>query len=453
MSVTVEDMELVALTGKDSRTEVQDLFRANGEDEISSIYYRKVEPICWYSMTPCKFTNSNSGTYTPPIGYHYLISCYLKLEVPCVVVADDKLQTHRISWCHNLIHEIVDSAKCCVNQFALQAFDRHWLIMEPQFFLPSGCKKQYNRHVGNTKEYQTYSTILPRRELQSSQPWFYSRHSSVAFPLWSLNSQTVFSHNYEFNLNIEDMIRMKQLDSTTNTWKQIKPDITVLKEMGKGSMFARPTLHGCFSKIRDNEIQFNKCDAKDQIYYVDTTVNCDEPNHAKIGDVVTANLASDGVTKAVFWCAHNRSSEQYNIRSNYTTSWYDDHGDSPIDKVRINYGKQPKFQDISTADFNYSLVRDRFPRCPWSPEFYAFATCYYVNSTGIDVGIDTSALQATFSTKFVNPNNSLWINGKYDVRGHDHEVDKNTDDYYLIVRLLVTRKLVIKPDGTCIFTI
>lgn len=417
--------------------------------DIDSIFYKEIIPIAWYSLDPGAYKLSTSQDpsgntvcdYIPPIGHHYALYSYLDENIPALAVKPEHEERIRISWCRNIMNEIVNLAQCKIDDaFAMQSFDKHWLNFQPEFDLKPGHERSYVNGVGNTKDLQTPSVVLPRKRLNRNQPWFYGKKSYNAFPLFRLNSQSQLVHTYSFDLMITNLLKMEYLED--GQWILRTPDLSLLKGVTADGRLAVPTLYGCFGTIRDNEITWNSCDRKEyRIFGEDiVTENADAVGTSKCGMTPSAEITDENPCKAIFWAAHNLTTNAVNVRANYTTSIYDlVDGDSPILHSSLKFASF-KFKELGTNHTTGPLLYHHFVRCPSVNGINGYSFCYRSNDMNTNLGVLLGKLKAKFSVKLEDPETQRWKNGPHDIRNNPPKYIDCQHDFQLTVRMLVMKE-------------
>jgi hypothetical protein len=415
---------------------------------LDSIFHSDAMPVAWFSLNSLPFQVGGAGNrFTPPTGYEYMLTGYLRGNLPAIGVKQSHIDEYRIAWCENVMNEIANSAVCMIDDYlTVQSFDHHWLNIEPEHYMPSGFDAEYKRGQGNESELQEYSTALPNYPIRANQPFFFSKASATAFPLFLMNSQSVFSITYDFLLSIGSLLRMTKLEG--DRWVNIKPNLDALIGVPSDGMLKAPSLFGEFGKIRDNERKWNTCERDEYVYYTDDVVSCDFDNDEVCGKSVPVKLVDTAPTKCFFWAAHNvTAQEEYNIRS-----WYGilATGETPISTSSLFFGKEKKFGPL-TNDHFFSLLRPHFIRAPRRPWFLCANFCHNSGSNNIDVAISLKDMTADLKVDLKDPELLKWRSNNMDVRGPQPSAKACTERFKIIGRLLVQHELYIDKLGHLTF--
>jgi hypothetical protein len=446
--MTSYTLELQAVTDSPCKA----LFEPEEGKYIDTIYHSEARPITWYSLTPTPFDASGDGTGTvkfkPPKCYDYLMYSYLTSKLPALAVKHEYSDSYRIRWCKSVINQMVSRATLNHDgQVVIQSIDRHWLNIETEFYLSFGHDENNYMKLGNHPSIRTFSNMLPSYSLKSYQPWSYSKCSSNAFPLYMLKDPSTLIHEYSFDLEIESLLQMQEFKD--GKWEYIKPVLDVLDGLPSDNTVQRPTLWGAYSKIEQREKMYNSCMLQDYTCYSEDIIDKDMQNTSKCGSTTSVGL--DGMCKAMFMAAYNETSATYNIHGNYSTSREPDNlSESPIRTCSLNYGTVNKFKDMEFDHFTGPLVKNHFVRSP-SPLIGAYSFCYDSNS-GVETVANLGALKATLAVRLDDPEDYKWKNGAKTIRSLASQSQSSSDDYRLIVRILVLRKFKI-VDGEVVLEI
>ena len=448
MSCTEEEIE--SIFGRENgNSAIASLYSADSKGEIETIFYNGLKPVTWYSMNPRPFTHTVSDqvhNYSLESGHSYLFYSYFVAETIPLGVKEEFRHDTRIGWCRNLLAEIITSGTLMNDTTTIATIDREWLIFYPEFYIEGGIA-QYDRDVGNQAVLVEMSTALPRKRLSLRQPWFYANCSSSAFPLFYLNSQTSLVHKYRFNLAISELLRMEIL--VDGSWKLVKPELHRLIGVPEGGTLPAPELWANMGKVSENEITWNKCNRKLMPIYVETVVAATSTDKLGYGSQTTVQLKPGGPVKAIFWGLRNKSSDFYNVRSNYTADIGNPtQGATVAGKCSLEYRETQKLEEMDPEHFEMQLLRDHLPSVPRTRGFYGYVFCYDVATHGDNVAALLGALDSKFTIKLEDPEEYGWKSGNVNVRTlQPIQPAQNSPEFSLVLRMLVMRKFTLNNMG------
>lgn len=419
------------------------------EEDLVSVFEETLVHIPWYTLEPSSFKVSsnleskdgngpNSFTnvdYETKSGYDYLIYSYMEANLPAL--GSKNVKQIRIGWTRNLMNEIVQSATLTIDDsFVLQRFDNHWLNIRPHFFLHPGHIEAYEKGVGNRPELIEMRPYLPKAKLTRNQPWFYSNGHRSAFPIFLLGSNTKIKHSYKLRLDIRSLLRMQILEN--GEWVSYPPKKKYIRGWDDGKL-SLPALYGVFAIVSDNE---KSVAASARRSFIGEDVSFfDETNSSTIPRIAPVKINVTGAYKALFWCVLNETTQEVNIRSNYTTS-HDDpvNGNSPVISTTLSY-KTDKFTDLPTEHTTSSLIYHHFPCCPRVNGINGFSACVDPCEMNVTVSVLYKELDATLIVKMDDPEKTKWLYGTMDVRGPKFKPESPcSDQFVLIVRALSMKK-------------
>lgn len=413
-----------------------------------SIFSAEIMPICWYSFNTHPFT-CKDGKFTPVTGYEYIKSSYLEAKLPPLGVKPECGDEYHIAWCEYVGNEIVLDMTTKVDDYIdIQWFDHHWLNMHPDFFQEVGFDKEYHEGVGNTKELTEFASALPMHNIRVDQPHFYSDSIFNAFPLFLVNSQSTFSHNYNFLLEIDQLLRMRTL--VGDKYVEIKPDLDKLVGVPNDGKLESPKLYGKFVKIRENEKKWNECERNEYTYFTSDIVACDQDNDEICGKTVPIDLKDSAPTVAIFVTAHNLTAQdEYNRRALYGTM---DKGITPIYTNTLKIKGKDKFTKLGSHHLTGVNLKHHFSRAP-RPVFLCHPFSDKPGTSNITVSTPLKDLDAKWSTDLVDIETIRWKCKNTDVRGKS-AADKykpNTEKFKIIIRLMCQHEMYISKTGIVSF--
>ena len=459
--MSCSEIEMKKLFSGEGNAQLKKIYEADSEGWIDTIFLYEIRTVTWYSLNPVAFPASLEGVgnnalskcdYRIPKGFEYLINSFLEMRPPAIKVKDEFSADTRIAWTNNLLGETVTDASCVIDDsIHLQGIDKHWIIMNNEFYTDPGHERRSDLSIGNYSDMIEMDTILPSRELSCRQPWFYSMKSGSAFPLFILNSNSTISHKYQYELDIVNLLQMEILEN--DKWVKVKPMISRLDGVPSNGMLPMPVLRGTFGKIRESEVSWNRSERGDYQIFTEDVIKCDGEGTIQCGGQQSIALKSEGMCKAIFWGAYNVTQHKLNNRSNYTTNSNDPiDGDPPIRKVSMRYaGGCDKFNGIPIESFAGPLLRDHFPKAPRRNGLYAFSFSYESHFYGSDVGVDLEAVGATLKCEIADPDTVKWKNGNIDVRGDAaNQADRCRDEFQLVVRLLTMHNYTFNESGNIV---
>lgn len=413
--------------------------------KIDSIFYSEIMPICWYSIETKKYDIAGTETervFTPPKGNEYVMSSYIEFTLPAIGVKDSYRDRYRIAWGPNVGNNVIESCVTKIDEYiTLQTFDNHWLNIEPHFFRKMGFDDECERGIGNTPELQTFGFYLPSHNVRANQPFFYSYSSTVAFPLFLMNSQSTFKHEYKFIKKIDKLLCMQEL--VGDKWVPVPVDMSAL--ICSSNSIGEISLYGKFCNIKDTEIEWNKCEVEETLFYTNDVCICDSDTESSLTNNAKIELKSSAPATAIFFFAHNVTAEkEYNIRSKYNMTG---NNLSPIHDVNMKLGEK---KIIGKHHFTGINLLNNFDRAT-DKDILCYAISDRPGTTKITVGIPLSVIPSEINVKLSNVESSRWLSDKTDVRGSDAVLSRCDDKFIMRARVLVQHEIYIDKAGLVSF--
>jgi hypothetical protein len=408
---------------------------------------------------------------------------------PHVWIKPEYVGKYEICWTHNSHTNAINGASFEIDQdpLPINPFDPVWLDFYYSYFIERGFREHHDVCIGNVPMMEDWCSELKPYESSLVHPWFYSHEPKLAFPLFYCGKDTSVTHIYEMKTRVSDLLRMRMLMTNKDgkdVWVELKDiDFKVLGGITKDTKFKHPELWARYEFLTDEEISFLKdCNEEtmnedyERLYYINDIVACDQMNSETYNKSIEVALACGNPCNAIFWAAENLEASERRNFSNYTTNTSDMRsGWNPINTVSLYYKDKAKFKDMKSLHF------DRIePFSMYSPpsmaDYNLYKTASQCFSTDVEVGVCYSELGAKMLFKLKNTDPQVITIPKPEVLPSLSEIkeyESEKEDYntatsqttiasyvdsqnHLVstqpqfkirVRMLVTRKLIIRKDG------
>lgn len=434
-------------------------------EEIISTFHRTFVKATWYSSVPLKLKCSTDGeevVYSVNNTFHYLMYSYMRFDLPVISVNPEFADKVRIAWCHNVGTNIIKQASFIEDDDTYHTWDNVWADIYFQFYQKEGAGKRraHNIGVGNLDYLEGWGTKLPRYSINVEQPWFYSMHPALSFPIFYKNSLTRAEHRYTFRRKVTDLLRVQKL--VGDKWKNVSSKaVHQYLNTGADTNIKMPELWGRYAYVSSSEIEWNKC-KKERIFYTRDIEICDTPNPNIYKTTADINLHCTNPCLAMFWVAENLDATATRNYSNYSTDSNDVYsGWDPIRGTTLKYGTTIRLDNMASDHFTIAEPRKHFPSSPEEPGFHAYSFAWDSTSYDGDIGIVFSNLNAKLQCRISNGDifseNSISKDtddstSKSEMSVRDEEDDDEREEepspsFMTRARLLVVRKFTIKPDG------
>lgn len=185
-----------------------------GGPDATAYFVRETRKSTWFSQVPVCLSKANGNAdfgndWSVSISRagDYLLSTWLRVLIPQIKVEQKAggSVVNYLSWCNNLMHNLVKECNITFNDLVAARFDSHHLDFWSAFTVPKGKLIGYQNMIGNMKELtEPNAKLLPRKVLNLPLPFFFSRDSGVALPTAALpyNDMRI---NLTFR-NVEDLL-------------------------------------------------------------------------------------------------------------------------------------------------------------------------------------------------------------------------------------------------------
>jgi len=388
--------------------------------------------------------------YTINTAYKYLIYSYLRFQSPWVKVKEEHKDDIRIALCSNFGTNVVVDATLMNDNDTINTLHPIVYDDKQQFFPTVGPNKDsnYNKGIGNVNILQNWSTYLPSYPINVFQPWYYSEHSSLAFPIYHKGTETKAAHIYTFQKDVIDLIRVQH--KIDDVWVDVKNVekinyIDIEYRSFKGDY--GPKLYGKYSNITEAELESYECvlDDKDDkgkkekidrvYYFIDNKV-IKSTNVQKCGTNFEVSINLEVSILAIFWKALNVTAQKNGNFSNYTTN-KDNllEGWDPIKNNTLETPTRTFFKDLPSDHFNIA-ESNNFPGAPTINGYHGYSFSLD-HLSKVSAGSTTVLKNATLTCSLQNRN----IYGEIDT------ITKNDDEFQLYVNLMYYRKMILTYDN------
>ncbi len=465
---------------------------APGESCVT-IFHRETDKSPWYSTNHVKLTCSGSDdeiTYSANMTFHFLFYTYKRRTLPAIRVAEKYKKSVQICWCHNIGSNDIESASLRFDDDKPQTIDSKWFDVVSQYYMKPGFQENYKVCVGNMAYLEQWATELDEFTTNVVQPFYFARHPSKAIRLFYFGPNSSVRFVYKFKNRIDQLLRMKAYFEDPKTkiegWYEIPVNYKYLEGVADQKL-PTPEIWGRYGYITEKELftykkfsdkdlssPFANGDDKDRsngdsallalnnrgyeisekVFYIEDVIAIDLPNAQAYGTSAKVELNCAIPAKGVFWFAQSVKAKMNRNLSNYSSNvdnLYD--GWNPIARVSLKYGDMVKFENMDSDHFEKIEAR-HFPSAPSEPGYNAYSIAYDTTSLDIDVGTVMSAVKGCLTLFLGDTNPKIKSSSKFKVHDNDapliEEADpdnKKRDKYEIYVRLLVTKKMVIRRLG------
>lgn len=417
------------------------------EEPLISNFYRDFYKSTWHSNISMKLKCDEDGdelTYSVNTSFHYLSYTFMRYKLPWVRVKPEYRDSVEVAWCHNVGSNKIEKAVFKEDDDLFHKWDSVWYDIYYQFYQYQGAGKReaHEYSIGNIEVLENFSTCLPEWSINIDQPWFYSMHSQLSFPIFYKNTQTRAHHRYTLRRFI-DLLRVRKRDINGN-WTDITTGIHNYIEMGNAQ---KPELWGRYAYISEQEIQHNKDCEESRVFYIRDVESCDATDVKKYGMTAEIKLQCTNPCLAFFWVAENMDATRKHNYSNYTTDTNDIYnGWDPIKTNELIYtaSNQTRFTNAESDHFSVAEPRKHFPSAPSITYRGYHALSYAWDSTSFDaeVGIVLSDLGATLKCAIAD--NDIF---KQHTGENQYEQSEESPSFTLRARLLVMKKFTVSKNS------
>lgn len=393
---------------------------------IMSNFIRSFRKSTWYSHMPVKLSaaaNEDTVTYTVSDAFDYLLYTFLRQKLPALRVKKEYINQVRICWCHNIGHNIIESANLRFDDEVAQTIDSTWCDIFSQHFVPSEKWDHYKISIGSIPQLENWSTSLPEHTINAPQPWFYSRDRSLALPLF-LCSLVKVTHQYKRRMRITDLLRMQIRKSPDDPWVDRPTNLRFIQGAGDGNL-KTPELWGRYAYLTEDEREYNRC-MRRHVFYTNDVVGCKQINSSSFGQNATVELDCKTPCLTTFWVAENMAAKRFNNYSNYTTCTDDVYqGYNPIDNTSLEYSGVKRLDRIPSDVLTMMEPYYHLPSAPREAGYNSYSFAYDPTSLDAEIGVCMSGIKS----KLIASIASREVEAQTEIEEEEDDAFKYLDDF------------------------
>jgi hypothetical protein len=334
-----------------------------GGERVATLFSRVIKKFSWY--TQIFAPDKNEGTTDAPVfkfsktGDFALMS-WVETTLPALTVkaASNGQLKWRIAYTWNLAHNIWKQGALKFNDLTAQSYETVGLDFVSQYRNRLDKWALYQKFIGNTAELQTYSATLPATVVKMPTPFYYGRDSSVALPICCASLNDI-KEEFQVETSLANLIRVQK-----NTAVDVVNDAPVWVDQKASTVD--------FSAILDvaGNKPFEIGETRHWTKYVLVTDDERDAHQDETRDVIIeqfqkATGKKDAVgehrlefhfvmpVKTLFFGFANKTSEEYNNRSNYSDTYKPTLAPKdPLSSVTLTYENQDRFANIPGHHFD-----------------------------------------------------------------------------------------------------
>lgn len=403
-----------------------------GGDKVATLFSRQIKKYSWY--TQLFAPDKNSGTNDAPsfsfskTGDFALMS-WVETTLPALTVntANNGQLTWRIAYTWNLAHHIWRQGALKFNDLTAQSYETVGLDFVTQYRNRAEKWSLYQKFIGNTSDLQNFNSSLPATVVKLPTPFYYGRDSSYALPLCCASLNDI-KEEYVVETDLSKLVRVQKnvavdvVNDPADWQDQVAATVdfsSILTVAGGKPFEIGETRHWTkYVLVTDDEREAHQDEVRDVI------IEQFQKANGKKDVVGEQRLEFHFVmpVKVLFFGFANRTSEDYNNRSNYS----DTHttGVTPSDPVAsatLTYENQDRFTSIPGHQFDMET---------WQHGARAISEIGY---HAIFYNQNINDLDMTGSSNFSNLVTSMSMDAE--------EVSGEGNNYALVVRAISAHRL------------
>nr|QBK93571.1 MAG: major capsid protein [Pithovirus LCPAC404] len=322
--------------------------------------------------------------YTPSNKMDYLLYIFPKFKIPMMAVKSVYKDSVRIAWTHHLIHHMIVYAGLCLDDEKTLSMDSNWLDINSQYFVDH-VNKDYNGNAGIGPELESFSTILPEKDISITMPFGFSNSIVQALPLHDVKNKVQFKLG--FRLEISKLLRMQELNHDTGEWRNISVITSYLEGVNEATKVPLPKIMARYA-LQNKQIKdhFKKEEKVRELFLLDLC-SISSSNDIDFGKQIDIPLECAFPCRGIFYTAQNVTAVENNYYANYTTN-ANDHtmGSDPVKKISIYYAGIERESGLDEIDIKM-LTYNELPDDPIDVGYHAFSNAFNMKTVDHDTGI------------------------------------------------------------------
>jgi len=381
-----------------------------GGEKVATLFSRNMKKYSWYTQVTA--AEKNEGTNDSPLfkfskqGDFALMS-WVETTTPKLTIktASNGQLKWRIAYTWNLAHNIWKQGSLKFNELPAQSYETVGLDFVSQYRRDPAKWALYQKMIGNTRALQEFSSELPATVIKLPTPFYYSRDSSYALPLCRASLNDV-KEEFQVETDLRNLVRVQKntaadVVNDEPVWVDQKAstvDFSAILDVAGGKAFEiGETRHWTkYILVTDEEREAHADEVKDVV------IEQFQKQNGTKGPVGEHRLEFHFVmpTKALFFGFANKTSEEYNNRSNYSDSYKTgaNPGSDPLAWATLTYENQDRFSNIPGHQFDMETLQHG-SRAITEPGYHALFYCQHLNDLDLTGSTNMSNLVTSFTAE------------------------------------------------------
>lgn len=377
-----------------------------GGEQVRTLFSRSITKHSWFThlMAPMKMegqADSPSAKFSKTPDFALMTWIQTTLPKLTVKTAGNGQLTWRIAYTWNLAHNIWKAGSITFNDLTAQQYDSAMLDFLAQYRVDHAKWSLYQKFIGNTTALQTFSSELPESTIKLPTPYWYTRDSSYALPLCCANLNDI-RENYTVETDLGKLLRVQKNTAADVTldpavWVDQKAstvDFAAILDVAGGKPFEVPMSQAWakYVLVTDEERDQHQDETRDVIIEQFQKQN----GQKAIAGEHRLEFHFTNPVKVLFFGFANKTSEDYNNRSNYSDSYKTGGGGvDPASSISLIYENQDRFRALPGHQFDMETwVHGQ--RGPNEVGYHALFYCMHINDLEMTGSSNFSNLVTTF---------------------------------------------------------
>lgn len=384
-----------------------------GGEGARSLFGRKLRKHTWHTRITAPMKSEGQAD-SPSFKFSktpdFVEFTWVEVTLPKITVkeANNGHLTWRIAYTWNLAHHIWKEGSLTFNDLTAQAYDSTMLDFIRQFRTDPGKWSLYQKMIGNTASLQNFSSELPEAKIKLPTPYYYARDSSYALPLCCCTLNTV-CENFTVETDLGKLIRVQKntaadVENDAAVWVDQKVstvDFSAIVDVAGGKPFEVPMSKAWAKYVLITDPERNQHQDETREVGMEQFQKANGPK--AVAGEHRLEFHFTNPMKALFFGFQNKTSEEYNNRSNYSDNHVTGGTQSdPCGSVSLIYENDPRFSNVAGEWFEMEEWRHA-ARGSSETGLHFLSYCNHLNDLEVTGSSNYSNLVTSFVTTCTEP--------------------------------------------------
>lgn len=381
--------------------------------QVRTLYSRSIKTHSWttHLFAPMKSEGqADSPSFKFSKTPDFALATWVETKLPKLTVkaANNGQLTWRIAYTWNPAHNIWKAGSLKFNDLTAQSYDSVMLDMLSQYRQDAAKWALYQKMIGNTTALQTFSSVMPAATVKLPTPYWYARDSSYALPLCCASLNDI-REEFTVETDLGKLLRVQKnmaadVVNDAADWQDVKASTVVFSDIldvegGKPFEVPMSTAWAKYVLVTDEERDEHQDETREVIIeqFQKVTGKKEPAGEHRL------EFHFNNPVKTLFFGLANKTSEEYNNRSNYSDTYKTGAvATDPTSSVSLVYEAQDRFRNIPGDQFDMEAYYHA-ARGPSEVGHHALFYNQHINDLDMTGSSNFSNLVTSFEVECAEP--------------------------------------------------